>query len=483
MDDAAPRRAHSGMRLVSGEGVGAVSLGVVALLGLGGAPAAQAQVPTVTAIERVRLVDGTGGAPVPDATLILREGRIVRMGPGLRAPAGARVVDLKGRTVIPGLISDHSHVGLVDGVTVTPEHYNRDNILRQLRQYEAYGVTTVTTLGLNRSPLFDQLRPEMHAGITPGADLYGVDQGIGVPEGAPHQAALPVGPDQIFRPDTPQAARQAVDTMADRGTDLVKLWLDDFRNGTDKPGYPKMKPEIYRAVIAEAHARGLRVAAHVYYLDDAKRLVAEGADIIAHGVRDQPVDPAFIAAVKARGVWYIPTLGLDESGYIFAEHPELLQDRFLSASLQPALRAQLADPAWRAKVLASPAVAAAKRALAINQQNLKTLYDAGANIGFGTDSGATALRIPGWAEHRELKLMVQAGLTPAQALSVATRSAAALMHLQDRGVLAAGKRADFVVLESDPTADIAAADKIEAVWRGGVQADGPVRDFAANATP
>jgi imidazolonepropionase-like amidohydrolase len=444
--------------------------------------AALAQASGVTVIEHVRLIDGLEGPPVENASLVIRNGVIVAAGAGVQAPAGAKLIDMTGRTVMPGLISDHSHVGLVDGTSVAPDHYNRDNILRQLRQYEAYGVTTVTALGLNRASLFDPLRREMHAGKTAGADLFGVDEGIGaaVDEGAPPHDLLPVGDDQLYRPATAAAARLDVDIMAAQGSDLVKLWVDDLRNNTAKPGRPKIMPEVYKAVIEEAHAKGLRVAAHIYDLDDAKHMLAAGVDIIAHGVRDKPVDAAFITAMRDRGVWYIPTLGLDESSYLFAEHPEMLADPVFAASLQPALRAQFADAAWRDKTLASPSVVGAKRAVALNEQNLKTLHDAGVRIGFGTDSGAAPTRIPGWAEHRELQLMVEAGLTPAQAVHIATDRAAALLHRDDRGVLTAGRRADFLVLDGDPSRDIGAIDKIEAVWRGGVAADGALSSFDGN---
>jgi imidazolonepropionase-like amidohydrolase len=432
------------------------------------------------ALDHVRLIDGAGGPAIENATMVFDHGRILAIGRDARPPAGAEVIDLKGETVMPGLVCDHAHLGLVDGTTVTPDHYNEVNILRQLRQYEAYGVTTVTALGLNRSPLFDRLRTTMHSGATPGADVYGVDQGIGVPDGAPPKAMLPVGEDQIFRPTTPMEARQAVDIMAAHGTDLIKLWLDNFKNGTDKPGLPKMQPAIYQAVIEEAHAKGLRVAAHIHDLVDAKAVVAAGADIIAHGVRDQVVDEAFISAMKARSVWYIPTLGLDQASYIFAEHPEWLSDRFLAVGLQPALRAQFSDPDWRKATQAAALTPASKRAVSINMQNLKILFHAGVNIGFGTDSGAAPARIPGWAEHQELKLMVEAGLTPLQAITIATRNAAALMHLDDRGTLSVGRRADFIVLAADPSLDIGRVDQIESVWRGGVMADGPIADFSQN---
>lgn len=152
--------------------------------------------------------------------------------------------------------------------------------------------------------------------------------------------------------------------------------------------------------------------------------------------------------MKARSAWYIPTLELDESSYIFAEHPEWLQDPFLTHALQPALTAQFDNSGWRANLLNNQKqVAIAKASLAMNERNVKTLYDPGVNIGFGTDSGAVPVRIPGFAEHRELELLVDSGLTPLEAINLATGKAAALLQLDDRGVLAPGKLADMVVVD------------------------------------
>jgi imidazolonepropionase-like amidohydrolase len=426
-------------------------------------------------LEHATVIDGTGAAPLGDSAVLIRDGRIVAVGHdgGIAVPAGTKTVDLTGLTILPGLISDHSHTGLVKGTRDDTGNYTRETILAALAQYERYGVLTVVSLGLNKSPLFDQLRQEQHAGRNPGADLFGVDQGIGAPDGVPPQGMFHLGADQIYRPTTEAEARAAVDRMADEGTDLVKIWVDDFRNGVPgAKGYPKIDPVIYRAVIAQAHSRGLRVAAHIHDLADAKALVAAGADIIAHGVRDQPVDTDFIMLMEQKGAWYIATLDLDEANYIFALHPEWLEDPFLSAGLNPELRAQFADPAWRAKILAAPLTVASKTAVAVNERNLMTMFRAGIHIGFGTDSGASATRIPGFAEHRELKLMVEAGMTPLQALTVATGNAAALMHLDDRGILLPGRWADLVVVSGDPAHDITAVDRIAQVWHRGVRTQG-----------
>ncbi|WP_049620746.1 amidohydrolase family protein [Frateuria defendens] len=438
------------------------------LLALAGLALAQAAPAQTVALRHARVIDGNGGAPLENATVLIENGRIAAVGAdaSVKLPAKAKLIDLAGKSVLPGLISDHSHLGITDGTGAGPQNYNRANIVRELRQWQRYGVTTVTSLGLN-GPLFYTLQREAHAGTLPGADIFGADRGIGVPAGAP---PMNVAADQLYRPSTPEQARAAVDETATRHPSFVKVWVDDFHHSVPA----KMSPEVYRAALDEAHKKGLRVAAHVYYLADAKQLVADGADVIAHGVRDEPVDQAFVDALKAHGTWYIPTLGLDESFYIYAQQPAWMQTAFFRQAVQPALAAQFADPAWRAKVLDPKALAVNQASVKTNQANLKRLYDAGVKIGFGTDSGATPLRLPGFAEHRELHLITEAGLTPLQAISLATRDAAALLKLDDRGTLAPGKRADLLVVDGDPSHAIADLDRIEAVWQRGRQVAGPI---------
>jgi imidazolonepropionase-like amidohydrolase len=417
----------------------------------------------------VRVIDGNGGPPREHADILITGSRITAINAepdgqpassaAIKPPPNTTIIKLTGKTVLPGLISNHSHVGLVKGTTASGNNITRANILRQLKQYTAYGVTTVTSLGLNLKPFYD-VQPQAHSGATRTADLFGADKGFGAPNSAP-PSSLDI---QVYRPSTPEEARSQVRETAQRHPDLLKIWVDDMHGRFAT----KMNPELYKAVIDEAHANGLRVAAHVYYLDDARQLVGNGVDILAHGVRDKAVDSDFTQSIKSRGAWYIPTLGLDESFYIYAEHPEWLQQPFFRRSLQPSLAAQLSGSAWRTRILAdTKTLASEKQALATNMKNVKALFDAGVNIGFGTDSGGTPLRIAGFAEHRELKLLTDAGLTPLQAIQTATKNAAALLHLDDRGIIAPGKLADLLVVDGDPSKDISAVDNIDSVWRRG----------------
>jgi imidazolonepropionase-like amidohydrolase len=442
----------------------------LALMAAGGlAACAQAPAPGAasaggtTVVDAARMFDGR--AVVDRPRLVIRDGRILAAGPQAEVaiPEGARRVELGDRYLMPGIIAAHSHVGMVNGTEFGGRYYTRETVADDLAQFQRYGVVAVNALGMNR-PLFHQLRREWRDGAHGGADLYGAGPGVGMVDGGAPPASMNPEPDQVARPRTPAEARAAVDAMADAGVDVIKVWIDDLNHQA-----PKMPPAVYRAAIEQAHARGLKAAAHIHALEDAKGAVAAGIDIIGHGVRDRPVDAALLAAMRERGVWYIPTVNLNEAEYIYAEHPEWLDDPFFRMALDPALEARFRDPAWRAAALARSA--GQRQQVATNLANLRAAHAAGVRVALGTDSGATPLRIPGFAEHLEMAHFVAAGMTPAEALRAATSNGAEVMGLADRGRLAAGQRADFLVLTADPTLDIANTRRIGAVWRNGA----PVR--------
>ena len=440
--------------------VRAVAIAIVLVILSGWFISVQSKTGSVVVLEGARLIDGTGGPARENAALVIEGDHIKAIGTAgkMHYPKGARVVDVRGRTIIPSLINSHGHLGVVLGTGQSPNAYTRENVQNAVLQYEQYGVTSVLVMGLNRDLVYD-LRDEQKKGTFPGASIFTAGRGIGVPGAAP---PVPAAPDQIYRPTTAEEARAEVREMASHHADMIKIWVDDFYGR-----FSKMQPEVYAAIIDEAHKQGLRVAAHVFYLEDAKRLVADGVDVLAHSVRDQKVDAELIQAMKSRGVFYIPTLTVDESFYVFAEQPELMANPFFTQAVSPDLLKMFQSPEYRAKCEGDANLAKNKAAHATAMQNLKILQDAGVRVGFGTDSGAFPARIPGWAEHRELEMMVDSGLTPMQAIVAATRISASLLHADDRGTLEPGKRADLIVLAANPLDDIRNTRQMVAIWHAG----------------
>jgi imidazolonepropionase-like amidohydrolase len=424
------------------------------------AGAASAQTDKVVVLEGARLIDGTGKAPLENGAIVVQGDRITALGAvgKVKYPKGARVVDVRGRTIMPGLINAHGHVGLVVDGKNRADAYTRENILAQLAQYEQYGVTSIIALGLNRDLGYD-IRDEQRRGGVPGASLFLAGRGIGAPDGAPPVA---VAPDQVYRPQTPDEAAADVREAASHHPDMFKLWVDDVYGK-----FPKVKPNVFQAAIDEAHKNKIRVAAHVFYLADAKALISSGVDALAHSIRDQAVDSELIGLMKAKGTYYVPTFTVDESAFVFAEDPALAQDPLLSQAVSADLLQQWQGEEYKKKVAGDANLPKIKAALATGMKNLKVLQDAGVRIAFGTDSGAQPVRVPGWAEHRELELMVRAGLTPMQALVAAGRGSAGMLGLKDRGTLEQGKRADFLVLAANPLDDIRNTRELVSIWHGG----------------
>jgi imidazolonepropionase-like amidohydrolase len=427
-----------------------------------------------TVLTGARILDGSGGTPLENGALVFEGDRILSIGPAdtILRPAGAEVIEVKGKTIIPALISAHSHLGLCKGILgPKSENYTRENVQHQLEQYERYGVLAVMSLGVNKDLLYTW-RDEQRAGKLDGADIFTADRGIGVQRGAP---PFPLLEDQVYRPTSVEQARAEVRESALRHPDMIKMWVDDLY-GTA----PKMNPDIYQAVIEQAHAiadeahkNKLKVAAHIFALDDAKMLVKAGIDVIAHSVRDQQVDAEFIAAMKTNGTVYIPTLDLDESQFIYAEQPAWMQEPFFIRAVDPALLERWKSPLYAKEMQANPNTPKNKAAAKMGQHNVKILFDAGVQIAFGTDSGALPTRIQGFAEHRELQLLVQAGLSPMDAIVCATKKAAELIGAVDCGTLEVGKKANFLVLNGNPLDDIRNTTQMEMIYHDGKRVSGP----------
>lgn len=251
------------------------------------------------------------------------------------------------------------------------------------------------------------------------------------------------------------------------GVDWVKIRVDDYLGRGEK-----MAPEVYRAVIDEAHQRGLPVAVHIVYLEDAKGVVRAGADLVAHSVRDAPVDDELIRLLNDNDVCLSPTLAREVSTFVYAERPDFFDDPFFRREADPAVLEELLDPERQAEVRESESARYWREALPLAQENLKALHDAGVGIALGTDAGPPA-RFQGYFEHMEMELMAEAGLEPAEILRSATGEAARCIGLEENlGTLEPGKWADFVVLRENPLDDIRNVRTIEEVRIAGNRVPG-----------
>jgi imidazolonepropionase-like amidohydrolase len=394
----------------------------------------------VQAFVGARLIDGGGGEPIADAVLLVKDGRVMAVGPrkAVPVPPEALRIDLSGRTVMPGLVNAHGHVGETRGLKAAPELYTEENVLRQLGLYARYGVTTVFSLGGDR------------------------EAGFRVRATEPRDRARLFVAGPVVVAATPDEARSRVDDLAATQPDLVKIRIDDTLGTASK-----MPVEVYRAVIEQAHRRGLRVAAHVYYLEDAKEALRSGADFIAHSVRDKDVDDELISLLKARDVCLCPTLMREVSTYVYESEPAFFADPFFLREADPAVLAELRDPKRQAALRTSPAAQPYKKSLEVASRNLKRLSDAGVRIAMGTDTGPPG-RFQGYFEHLELELMAKAGLSPRQVLLAATGDAARCMNAAPAlGTLRPGAWADFLVLAADPLADVRNTRSLESVWISG----------------
>jgi imidazolonepropionase-like amidohydrolase len=401
-----------------------------------------AQQPAATkAFTGARLVDGTDRAPIDNATIVVRDGKVVAAGPAARVtvPGGAERVSLAGKTVIPGLVNAHGHVG--NTVGLEQGKYSAENVQRDLKTYAAYGVTTVFSLGDDQAAGI-AARDSQKTPTLSRARLY------------------VAGP--VLAPKTVEEAAKLVDEVAAMKVDIVKIRVDDNLGTTQK-----MAPEIYKAVIAAAHKKNLPVAVHLFYLSDAKAVLDAGADFIAHSVRDADVDDALVAMIKRRDVCYCPTLMREVSTFAYESKPAWFADPlFLKHADQKTLET-LQQPARQEQMRNSKSAQAYKAGLQVASRNLKKLSDAGVRIAMGTDTGPPA-RFQGYFELMELEMMAKAGLSPQKVLASATRDAARCMKLdREIGTIEANKWADFVVLDADPLADISNVKKINAVYVAG----------------
>ena len=387
-----------------------------------------------------RIIDGTMADPIEDGVVVITDGRIRTVGPrsAVTVPSGAQIIDVVGKTIMPGIINAHGHVG--DTLGLEGGHYNTDNLLRQLGLYARYGVTTVNSLGGDEEQGF-ALRNKQFDQDLDRARIYVA-------------GSVVVG-------NSEAAIRAEVNRNADMGANFIKVRIDDELGTTEK-----MPRNIFDALVDQAHIRRLPVAAHLFYLDDAKYILNAGADLVAHSVRDLPVDNELIDLINAKDVCYIPTLTREVSTFVYESEPEFFSDPYFLKEAEPAILEQLKSPERQTRMQNSRAAAGYKIALEVAMANVKALNNGGVRIAMGTDTGPPA-RFQGYFEHMEMQMMVDAGMSPIEAIRASTGIAADCMGMGSIGTLEPGKWGDLLVLDANPAEDIANSKTISSVWIAG----------------
>src|SRR6266550_3060274 len=432
------------------------ALGAGTLLALAtlASPPSLAQAPATggtVAFTNARIIDGTGRAPIERGTLVVSNGHITAVGPASTAiPAGAQRIDASGMTIVPGFINDHAHLNVMPGATLPV----RDDLIRRLKVYADYGVTSTVSLGSTQA---DELE---------GFKLMQEQDRVGLDRARLYTAGL----NAIGK--TPEEARKSVDRLADLHAHVIKFHINHTPNDMNRP--------TWSAIIDESHKKGLKVGVHIFYLEDAKAAMDEGVDILAHSVRDQDVTPAFIAEMKEKHVSYIPTLTRDLSVFVYETTPDFLKEPFFQRGM-PLYKEQVpivTSPELQEKVKKDPNTEVIRKALAQANRNLKLLSDAGIPIAMGTDSGVAGAgnvgRWQGYFEQVEMEMMNKAGMSPMKVIVASTGDAAKVMGLKDVGTLQPGNWADLVVLRANPLDNIRNTRTIDSVWiAGGKLSDVP----------
>ena len=404
------------------------------------------------AIVGARLIDGTGAAPTDDAVVVVEGERIRAAGPRARVqiPSGASVVDAKGKALMPGLVDAHCHINQ------PPEDMKR-YWLAQLR----WGVTTMRSAGNDKPetvPLFRQTRAPRpgsgQAGAFVAPRAYTAGQGFSV--SGPYPGA------PTFKPTTADEARTNVRSLKAQQVDFIKIWMTN----------PKFPPEVITAIVDEGKKQGIPIIAHVTDVASLRQLADQGVTDFLHTPSDQPVTPELVAYAKSKKLSFAPTLANGETRWFYYEHPEILNMPMLQAALYPRGRQMLADAARKSETLSAPDLAQRKARLREAYPFIKAMSDAGVRIVTGTDCGAEASQTTpfGHATHRELQMYAEAGMPPLAAIRAATLDAARVITRSEDpeyGSVRAGKVADLLLLDADPTIDMNNTIKITKVMRAG----------------
>lgn len=411
-----------------------------------------------------KLISGDGSHPIDNAGLLVEDGVIRQAGPAgtITVPAGAERIDLTGKTIMPTIVNPHVHLGYLKGASTDAANFTRENVLDHLRRFVYYGVSVVQSLGTDRDDVEITIRDEQRAGVLTDPTLalvLSASNGIAAPTPGEGNGGAFFAPEAILEAATAEQARQQVRRLAAKKPDVIKFWVDD-RGGTKT----KFGADVYGAIIDEAHQHGIKTIAHIYDLDDARGVARAGVDGTAHLVREPGPDDELLSLLTAKNVFVFTSLSIQRA---IVDGLDWLDDPALAETVDSTSRDTI-----RAMFSQAPEniLATMKNGYEILRASLSRYVDAGVRVLLSGDTGVMA-QFPGFSEHRELEAMVHAGMPAFDAIRAGTSLPAETLGLHDRGSLVPGKRADFLVLDADPLADIRNTRRIARVVIAGEQID------------
>jgi imidazolonepropionase-like amidohydrolase len=420
---------------------------------------------SVILFEGARLITGDGTAPIEDSAFVVEDGTFSAVGRRgqVQAPGGATRVDLTGKTVMPGIIEAHAHLGYWRGLTLSAENFTRETLLADLQRLAYHGVVAVLSMGADRREIAWPLRDELRANPRADTAMYLSAGGMAMPKGGPF---TPLG-EAVRVVTNEEDVRREIQELVVKKADFIKVWQDSRRELMPRP--------VIEFLIAEAHRNNLRVVAHSHAVSDFKHLLRSGIDAFAHPTWRQtevePVDDELITLFKAHpDVPVLPGFWTPRNE-IYGARPYWLDDPLLAETFTQAEIKALENPKTPPDAPQTWASGPVPRSM----QKLKT---AGVLFLLGTDMGGGLSRehdptpaYLGWSTHIEMESMVKAGLTPNEVISAATRNSAQFLALDRLGMVASGKSADFLVLDANPLDNIANTRRISRVYMRGREVD------------
>ena len=422
------------------------------------ASAGGAQAPDTKVITGATLIDVGSGAAVPNSAVVISGSRILQAGPAasVKAPAGADVIDAGGKFLLPGLADMHNH--LEDG-GISRQQNPVGNLARLL----SAGVTTVLNPSVSEAD-FAKLKSAAAADASPYARFFGTGPGL-TAEGDQLGAQNP-------KPKTVDEGLAVVRHLKALNVDAIKVMRDDL-NWTSTGRMEPMKLEVLQAIVDEAHRQGLKVFAHAPQLLRAQEALRAGVDGLMHGIIDEPVDQELIGLMKTNAASYVPTLTMFEDVADVAAFARREAPHWDQLGLQPPAVYQLFTTPAGVQIFQRllDNTALVKARMPVLRANLKRVFDAGIPVVMGSDTGFFGVFL-GAASRVEMELMVEAGLTPIDAIRAATINAARMIGREkELGSLDAGKQADLLILDASPLEDIRNVGRIFRVVKGGVVHD------------